>query len=80
MKNFIKLTAVFQKILMHLIWMIFNKTTQTCEKSAIKFDEKENIQDIFNNQFHFSFQKIHRNENRFLRTLKVSNVDTFNSF
>lgn len=42
---------------MHLIWMIFNKTTQTCEKSAIKFDDKENIQDIFNNQFYFSFEK-----------------------
>lgn len=56
---------------MHLIWMIFNKTTQTCEKSAIKFDDKENIQDIFNNQFYFSFEKIHRNEKRFLRTLKV---------
>lgn len=38
---------VYPKIFMVHIWMIFNKNTQACERSAIEKDKMENIQDIF---------------------------------
>lgn len=34
-------------IFMQLIWTVFNKKIHTCERNAIKIDEKENFQDIF---------------------------------
>lgn len=49
-------------VFMQHIWTIYNKSTHNCERSEIKIDEREIIQDLFINTLSFFTGKNNRSE------------------
>lgn len=51
---------------MQYIWTVFNRNTHTCDKDAIKIDERENSQDNLIETISFVTQKNSQEQNLFL--------------
>lgn len=62
----LNIRIVCSKIFMLHVWTIFNKNTNSCERNAIKIDERKSIGDISSwTNYRFSLEKIPSDENRF---------------